>query len=554
MTALHPLIKEILGKRGVTRPEEIEEFLSGKPQRTYDPFLLRNMEEGVDFVLSAVKRNKKIYVYGDYDVDGITSAALLVQVLGHMTDKAHWYIPSRFDEGYGLNVEALKNIASEGGEVVITVDCGSVSFEEVEYGKQLGLEIMVTDHHSIDGNMADCIVINPKQAGDSYPFSGLAGCGVAFKLAQAIQRKAGLPKAVLNEVLDLVGIATVADIVPLVDENRTITKYGLNALASTKRAGLLGLLKRVGIEGRGISAEDIAYNIAPHINAAGRMGEAREVVELMLTDDSGKIERLTEELAVLNNMRKAVQEEVFEMCCGIVDGTPGDVKFNIVNAGDAHEGITGIVAGKLREKYGKPAIVLTDSKGSGGRAFLKGTGRSVPGMDLFAMLKNFEGFFEKFGGHAMACGFLMPVENEDGFREGLLGEAERFFAANPEIGKGGPEPDAKASPSDFSMPFVNELKLLGPFGNGNPAPIFAMENVYLDKVHYMGDKMQHVRFNVQGLQCVLFRYAKDCRAAIEERAPVTVYGSPSISVWNGRERVRFVVESIECRRERSSCI
>ncbi|MDR1134650.1 MAG: single-stranded-DNA-specific exonuclease RecJ [Clostridiales Family XIII bacterium] len=545
MIEIHPLLIEILEKRGVTKPEDIEEFLSEKPRLTHDPFLLSNMEEGVDFVLSAVNRGKKIYVYGDYDVDGITSAALLIQVLRLMTDKAVWYIPSRFDEGYGLNKEALKNIAVEGGEVVITVDCGSVSFEEVEYGKSLGLEIMVTDHHSTDGTVADCILINPKQAGETYPFDGLAGCGVAFKLAQALQRRAGLPKSILNDVLDLVGIATVADIVPLIDENRTITKYGLRAASNTKRAGLRGLIRKIGLDEHDISSENVAYGIAPHINAAGRMAEARDVVELMLTDDADRIEQLTEELSALNDMRKTVQEEVFRMCCDIVEKDSPDNKFNIVNAGDAHEGITGIVAGKLREKYNRPAIVLTESKSADGRVFLKGTGRSIPGLDLFKMLKNFDGMFEKFGGHAMACGFLISAELEGGFREGLLREAERFFAENPGICAGHAAPDVKAAPSDLTVDFVKDMKQIGPFGNGNPAPMFALEGVFADRVYFMGDQCQHVRFSAEGLQCVLFRYADDYKDIITAGEPITIYGSPSIDNWNGREKVQLIVESVE---------
>ena len=218
MTRIDPMLLKILKRRGITDREEIEEFLSDKPCKTYDPFLLSNMEEGVDFILSALNSGKRLCVYGDYDVDGITAAAMLVQALRLISDGVGWYIPSRFDEGYGLNKEALKNIANSGWQTVVTVDCGSVSANEVAYGRAIGLDIIVTDHHSIIGREADCLIINPKQAGDGYPFDGLSGCGVAFKLLQAMQRKGALPKSVLNDALDLLGIATIADIVPLVDK------------------------------------------------------------------------------------------------------------------------------------------------------------------------------------------------------------------------------------------------------------------------------------------------------------------------------------------------
>jgi len=232
MTDLNPKIIELLAGRGITEKEEIEEFLSEKPQKTHDPYLLDDIEAGADLLLSEIGRGGRICIYGDYDADGITSTALLMSVLSHLMpeDKLDFYIPSRFEEGYGLNMEAVRQIADRGFNMIITVDCGSVSEEEIEYAHSLGMTVLVTDHHNITDRMAGCLLINPKKPGSMYPFKELSGCGTAFKFAQVLQQKADLPKSVLSQVLDLVAIGTVGDIMPLKDENRTMVKFGLRTI------------------------------------------------------------------------------------------------------------------------------------------------------------------------------------------------------------------------------------------------------------------------------------------------------------------------------------
>jgi single-stranded-DNA-specific exonuclease len=546
MTQTHPVVARILDRRGVATPEDIKEFLSEKPTKTYDPFLLRNMREGVDFILSAARAGMRICVYGDYDVDGIAAAALLVRVLRRIADDVTWYIPSRFSEGYGLNKEALLNIADDGGRAVITVDCGSVSADEVLFGRSLGLEILVTDHHNIEGRAADCPIINPKQEEDRYPFAGLAGCGVAFKLAQALQRECGLPKTLLNDALDLVGLATIADIVPLVDENRTLAKYGLKALRRTRRPGLRRLLEKLSLADKEIRAEQVAFLVAPHINAAGRMGEAREVVRLLLTDDADVIERVTDELLAHNATRKRVQEEVFAACDEIAarifeDGAP----IGVINAGDAHEGITGIVAGKLKEKHNRPVIILTNSAGASDGPYLKGTGRSLPGVDMYKLLQKREDMFEKFGGHAMACGFLMEATHEDRFRNALESDMNALLAHEPDLfAQTAPEADAEIRPSDISVAFVEQLNALEPYGNGNPTPLLAMRGQSVSNLTRMGDRGQVLKFNAGGVECVLFGRADAHYDALASGRPVSLFGYPVLDSYKGRERIQFKVECV----------
>ena len=389
---LQPKVIELLNKRGITAEAEIEEFLSDKPQKTYDPFLLRNMEAGVDLILSAIEDDEKICIYGDYDADGITSTAVLMEVLSHLTDRLTYYIPSRFDEGYGLNCGALDKIKADGADLVVTVDCGSVSCVEVEHAKKIGLKILVTDHHTMADKAADCLIINPMQKGCDYPFKHLAGVGVAFKLAQALAAETGLPKSVVNRTLDLVGVGTIGDIVPLTDENRTLAKYGIRSVNLTQRPGLSKLIEAAGLQRGRIGSENISFIIVPHLNASGRMKQARIAASLMMESDEAAAEKGVETLISCNEERKRIQNETFELCRQIAEDRYREDPFLVIDLEDAHEGITGIVAGKLKETFHKPAVIVTPTADG----CFKGTGRGIPGINLYHLLKENENLFERF--------------------------------------------------------------------------------------------------------------------------------------------------------------
>lgn len=284
---ISPTILKLLNNRGIADEEEIAEFLSDRPQKTYDPSLLDDIETGVDLILSEIEKGSSICIYGDYDADGITSTSLMLSILGHLMPKERldYYIPSRFEEGYGLNMEAVKHIAESGAGMIITVDCGSVSSEEVKYAQELGLKIVVTDHHNITDRMADCLLINPKKPKNAYPFRDLSGCGTAFKVAQVIQKKAGLPKSVLTEVLDLVAIGTIGDIMPLVDENRTMVKFGIKMINTGRRPGLRKLIEGAGLKVGNINSENVGFVIVPHLNASGRIEDASQAVRLLTAEE-----------------------------------------------------------------------------------------------------------------------------------------------------------------------------------------------------------------------------------------------------------------------------
>ena len=316
---VNPKILEIIESRGIGE-EMFEEFFSPKPKLAYDPFLLANMREGVDSLLKAVDEGKRIVIYGDYDVDGITSTALLMKVIGTLTDNVTYYIPSRLDEGYGLHREAIDRISEDGGEFIVTVDCGSTSSEETAYAHSLGIDTLVTDHHNMSDQRAEGIVINPRLPEDSYPFKGLAGVGVAYKLALAIARERNVPGSLMAEMLEFATVGTIADIMPMIDENRTIVKCGLRSIhLGCRNRGLRELIDRSALDYRTLKAGDISFGIAPKINASGRLGDASLGVRLLLSDDDQEIRDCCNELIEANRERRRLQDEAYEKGSSMLD-------------------------------------------------------------------------------------------------------------------------------------------------------------------------------------------------------------------------------------------
>ena len=539
MSNYNDIIDTILINRGIETKEEKEEFLSDKPQKTYDPFLLTGMQEGMDLLLSEISKGSRICIYGDYDADGVTASCIMATCLRRMTDDYFIYIPSRMEEGYGLNTAAIDRICEKGAKLILTVDCGCVSYNEVEYAKSKGLQVIVTDHHNIEDVMADCIVINPKHPENKYPFTELAGCGVAYKFVQALQRTAGLPRDVLTETLDLAAIGTVGDIVPLLDENRTITKYGIQGCNSGARRGLKYLADSISL--KSIDSENIAFGIVPHINAAGRMGTAMDAVDLFLTEDASVIDQKAQKLMAYNYQRKDTQEKAYTRG---VDRVSGADKFILLTVDDIHEGIAGIVAGKIKDRFYRPVIIVTPTEDGK----YKGTGRSIPGIDLYDVLNHCSELFIRFGGHKSACGFLMDAENIDALKESVLSQAENIFEKDPEVFERKTDYDMVLKPSDITVELAKELRKFAPFGEGNPAPKFLIRNAVMKNVNYMGKEGNHARFYVNDknsyLNCVFFRRALDYKEILQSGQPHNLVGAVSYQIWNEQERVQFIVEEI----------
>ncbi|MBO4234971.1 MAG: single-stranded-DNA-specific exonuclease RecJ [Firmicutes bacterium] len=542
-------IERILNARGISAADEVAEFLSEKPQKTYNPFLLPNMEEGVDLILSAIDDERKICIYGDYDSDGVTSVALLRDVLKEIGADVTYYIPSRFDDGYGLNSAALDKIKAAGVSLVITVDCGCTSVNEVEHAKSIGLEIMVTDHHTPKENLPDCIVIDPLLEGSEYPFKYLAGVGVAFKLAQALVESTGAAKEILTKNLDLLGIGTIVDIVPLVDENRTFAKYGLRALNVTERAGIKALIDKLGIKQGEITSRTISYIIGPHINAAGRVDNATLAARLLQTDDYERALELTDELINCNMERKKFQDELQKVCYeNIDDESISRDRFILLSPKEAHEGIIGIVAGKLKEEKNVPVLITTPI----GEGMHKGTGRSPSGINLFQLLHSHAELFTRLGGHSAACGFSIAEENLPLLREALRRDMEGMLKENPNLLDSSPEAEIIMYPEEITKDFIAQQKLLEPFGKDNEEPVVGVELVPFD-VARMGEG-KFLRFsgklgNGNLIRCVDFRKADEHEGKLsmaqEASVRVTAVGNLDLQSWNDKEYIQLNLKALK---------
>lgn len=556
------IVSDILRRRGIEAGREAEEFLSDSPRLTYDPFLMKDMKPAVIRIVEGLRKKESICIYGDYDADGVTATSLLLTVLRRLTSEVSYYIPSRFDEGYGLNKEAVRQLAAQGVKLMITVDCGSVSWEEVELAKELGMDVIVTDHHSTDGRRtADCLLINPKQEACGYPFKELCGCGVAFKLVQALQRTLkrtdgalAIDKATLNSLLDLVAIGTVGDIVALRDENRTLVKYGMRILNRNQRPGLRCLLEGVRLSAGKVDAEQVAFIVVPHLNAAGRMMSAKTGVELLTASmetaaEKDRLRELSELLIENNRRRKQVQEETFLRCMEILaqrrKERPQEL-FYVIEDKDAHEGITGIVAGKIKDKTNRPVIILTPSKDG----CLKGTGRSIAGVNLFELLSRCGDLFLRFGGHEGACGFLMEEAHLEELRCSLNQQMEALVKKTPGLLTPRLTIDAVISGEQMTVELVEELRRLAPFGQKNPRPVIAISDVCIDGITYMGDRKQHARFRAQteeetDFQCIVFQRAQEMGELLFEESLVSLAGCGEMNRWNGEEKLQFRVLDIK---------
>ena len=535
---MNDILLKLLNMRGIEGEDSIKEFLSDSPKLTYDPLLLPDMDEGTDLILSEIKNGSKVMIYGDYDADGITSTTLMLSILSKLMPKERlgYYIPSRFEEGYGLNREAIKSISDRGFNFIITVDCGSVSKEEVEYAKELGLKILVTDHHTITDTVADCLLINPKKPGSKYPFSELSGCGVAFKVAQILQKKAGLPKSVLNEVLDLVAIGTIGDIMPLIDENRTMIKYGLKVINRGERVGLNKLICGTSLKMGSLTSENVGYIIVPHLNASGRIEDASLAVKLLSIEDGKELDDIVSDILYKNQERKHIQNETFNQCLDLLPKDMAEIDdFILLKVDDAHEGIAGIVAGKLKEEFYRPVAIVIGEKG---------TSRSIDGVDLYNLLKNHEELFTRFGGHKGACGFTIPEENFEKLKVGLLKDMEDIKEKNPNVFERKAHYELEINTDQITTELAEELLKLEPFGTKNPKPVFKLNNINPKDIRYMGNDNQHVRFFADRIQCVGFSLADKLNDAMKESDAISITGCIELSMWQGQKRLQFIVEEI----------
>lgn len=477
---IEPLVAAVLVGRGYAGPEEARGFLSPKLAGLHDPFLMRDMERAAARVLSAVKAREPILLYGDYDVDGTASIVILKKAIEILGGLATFHVPHRLKEGYGIRRDVLEVAARSGVGLVVSVDTGIRAGEAVRHANALGMEVIVTDHHLPEAELPPAFaVLNPNRRDCEYPNKHLCGAGVTFKLVQALLAMSGMPEArrsaLLDSFLKPVAIATVADIVPLIEENRIIVQRGLSGLRQVRNIGLRALLRVAGFDdGECPSAHQVAFRLAPRINAAGRMATARDVIELFLTEDAARGRQLAEQLDVLNRERQQAETGIVEVILKQCEETPFDAKCAaLVFAGaDWHLGVLGIVASRLVERFNRPVFVLSEAstQDHDGGAFLSGSGRSIPAFHLLEALEAMPELFIKCGGHKQAAGLTLRAQDLESFRKRFDEFAGKRLTADDLRTQY--TADATAPFSQLSERCVEQVMSLGPFGFGNSAPIF----------------------------------------------------------------------------------
>ena len=481
------LIAKILMNRGIKNPHDMISFLNPDYSGLHDSFLLKDMEMAVKRILNAIETNQRITIYGDYDVDGITSTSILFLFLKENNGNVDYYIPDRIEEGYGLNIEALKKIRNTGTDLVITVDTGIAAANEVEFAKKIGLDIIITDHHECQEKIPEAYaVIDPKQRKCNYPFKSLAGVGVAFKLIQALATALRIEESIWK-YMEIVALGTVADVVPLIDENRIFVKKGFENIPNTWNVGLRALLKIAGYKTGVITTGLIGFGVAPRLNAAGRMGDAKRGIELFITENEERAIAIAEELNEENKNRQLMEQGIIEEAIELIerDLDMDKTRVIVIASKNWHHGVIGISASRIMEKYYRPTILMCIEDG-----VAKGSARSIEGFNIFEALSESSKFLTKFGGHEMASGLSMEEENIDNFRIFI----NQY--ANDKMDKKTLTPklylDEIINISDIDLGVISELEKMEPFGAGNPQPLFSFESTIYN-TRPVGKENKHLK-------------------------------------------------------------
>lgn len=529
-------ISRLLVNKGITDEKEIPIFTHPTRNNFYDPFLMPDMDKAVERIIRAIENKEKIIIYGDYDVDGITSSVVFKSFLEERGLKTDIYIPNRLDEGYGLNETAVKEIADNGYKLMITVDCGITGNKEVDLANSLGLDIVITDHHEPSKTIPNAIaVVDAKREDNKYPFRGLAGVGVTFKAIQAISQKMNLPAEANLKYLDIVCIGTISDIVPLQDENRVISQLGLMLVKQTKNVGLKALLDSIGYSQ--IDSNTVSFGLAPRINACGRMGHEKIAVDLLLTNDVKKARELTEELNRYNGERQAIEKKIFEEAVELAKDTKKHCI--VVGKENWHHGVIGIVSSKITEIYGKPSILLCFEEGKA-----KGSGRSIKGFDLHEALENCEEYIEQFGGHSMAVGVSLKEENVEKFSEKLdeYAKEKQIESIVPIL-----LIDQKVELKDLTINDIKQLKILEPFGEANPVPLFQLSNLKIESIRALSEG-KHLKLTLKDennryLDVIGFNMGNLSNDYIIGQR-VDVVGNLKINSYNNQEIIQLILSDM----------
>ena len=535
---LNKVIGKIIVNRHVVNDEDVRIFITPTRDDFHNPFLFKGMDIAVDRIIKAINNKEKILIYGDYDVDGITSTTVLKKYLMDRGISVDTYIPNRLHEGYGLNKKAIDTIKERNIDLIITVDCGISAIEEVDYAVRLGMDIIVTDHHEVGEKLPNALaVIDAKRKDNTYPFRALAGVGVVFKLIQALSIKLEIKPEEYLKYLDLVCVGTISDIVPLEGENRTIAKLGLMLIKVTRNLGLRELIKSSGY--KEIDSNTISFGVAPRINACGRMGHEEEALKLFLAEDLESATKITKELNEYNTLRQSTEKAIYEEAVQQIEKNHLDANNSIVLGGKGwHHGVIGIVSSKVTDKYYKPSILLSFEDN-----IAKGSGRSVPGFDLYEGLAKCEDLLEKYGGHSMAVGLTLKKENLENFKERFeqIAKEKNIKELVPII-----YIDDELKLKDINMDLVKSISILEPFGEANKVPLFLIRNLKIDSIRALSEG-RHLKLTLRDENFVINAIGFELGYLAEEYRigdRIDVVGTLEINSFNGFRSIQINMKDI----------
>lgn len=547
---ISPVTARIIRNRDVTGEHEIEKYLHGTRRDLYDPHLLKDMDHTVDILKEKIKKGLWIRIVGDYDIDGICSTYLLYQGLKRCGARVDYQIPERIRDGYGINESIIRRAGEEGIDTIITCDNGIAALEQIRMAKELGMTVLVTDHHEVPRDEegrellppADAVV-NPKQEACRYPFTGICGGVVAYKLVEVLYERCGVPVEEWEEMLEFAAIATVGDVMRLQDENRILVRLGLRQIARTKSLGLRKLVEACGLDIEALTAYHIGFVVGPCLNASGRLQTARLALELLLCQEESKAVRMAEELRMLNEERKAMTQEGTSEALRQAEEKYAEDRVLVIFLPDCHESVAGIIAGRVREARNRPTFVLTRGEGC-----VKGSGRSIEAYHMYQEMCGVQDLFLKFGGHPMAAGFSMDECHVDEFRERLNRQTtlkEEDFIPRIWI-------DVAMPLEYLSEELIQELKLLEPFGQGNEKPQFAQKNLTIRATRVLGKNRNAVKLSLvteKGLPMdgMLFTEGDRFLEELGSQRRIDVVYYPDINEYNGRRTMQIVIREYKLR-------
>lgn len=539
------IIAKVMANRGVESLENSRDFFNPSLDQLHDPFMMKNMDIAVNRIMQNIQDEIPILAFGDYDVDGTTGASLLYLGLNELNAKVEFYIPDRETEGYGLSAGGIDYAKSIGADLLITCDCGINAFDPVDYANQKQIDIIITDHHIPAKKLPSAFaVLNPKQKGCEYPFKGLCGCGVAFKLISALSEKSGIEQNVGLNYLDLVALATSADMVPILDENRVLVQGGLEKLERAEKPGIRQLLVQTGLAGESLNVGKLVFGLAPKINAAGRMGDANRTVELLTTSNKARAKELVSILVRENKRRQLIQEDVVNDAIRLVHSQIDLEQDKVVIIGSRgwHPGVIGIVASRIKDEFSRPAIIISfDEEGIG-----KGSARSIPKLDLYDALTHVSQFLDGYGGHPMAAGMTVREDQFDNFKSAFLRNVNKILTHDDLVSY--ISIDGEMALTDINFRFMRFIEKLGPFGPGNMRPKFVSRNLNISGQPRLIGNGDHIRFTVsqngRNYPAVGFKLSSHYEDLIRG-IPIDLAYVVEVNEWQGSSTIQLNVRDIQ---------